>query len=343
MRIYMDKSEHQYYKDGKNYMSVSAVMDKYQNEYNSQYWSLYKAFELYLTKELISQNPKFATLAETTMSKKAKKIINEAIDIFYIQGDGYKAKKAEDEEALRFAIFNSSASEDDIEQCLQEIKEQWDNKRDSANLKGNSYHRSREIQAIKNGFEINAYDNKSYPVHLELLAGTFDKTGVSHEDIILRGIDFSDRKYTVCENLMDLPDGFYPELIIWNDEYQVAGQADRVFIETVFGDRYVDIDDYKTNKVLKRTSYYVRGKGHQMMKPPIQHLMDCKHVRYNLQVSMYAYFLEAMGFKVRQVGYHHLNVLNKLDYLRDEVINVLNDLRYKDTFNGVSFLDFTKV
>ena len=337
MRIFMEKEAHRYIKDEKDYMSVSAVLDKYQNPYNSTYWSLYKAYELYVTQEMIKADPKLAKLAESTLSKKAKAIINEGIDSFYLYSGEFELKVPENEKALRFAIVNSPATEEDIEKCLEAIKLKWDDKRDGANLKGNSYHRSREISAIKNGFEINAYDNKEYPVHVELLAGTFEKQGSDPRETVLRGIDFADKKYTVLDNLMDLPDGFYPELLLWNDEYQVAGTADRVFIETILGERFVDIDDYKTNAVLKRTSFYVRGKGYKMLLPPVNHLMDCKHVRYNLQVSMYGFFLEQMGFTVRQVGYHHLNVLNKLDYLRDEVIDILNDLRYGTSSSPVDF------
>jgi hypothetical protein len=89
--------------------------------------------------------------------------------------------------------------------------------------KGNLYHESREAMSYDQGFEINPFNGKKFEI-TEVQTG--DKTNL-------------------LKDLYDLKDGFYPELLIWNEDNTIAGQADKVFIETIGDIRYIDIDDYK--------------------------------------------------------------------------------------------------
>ncbi len=46
-------------------------------------------------------------------------------------------------------------------------------------------------------------------------------------------------------DMMDLPDGYIVELLVKDDKYKLAGQADQAWIETIGGVRYIDLDDWK--------------------------------------------------------------------------------------------------
>lgn len=126
-----------------------------------------------------------------------------------------------------------------------------------------------------------------------------------------------------------LPDGIYPELKLWNHEYRIAGRADIVILETVAGQRYAHIEDYKTNKEIARQGYQFRDGTFKTMLNPVEHLHCCNYNHYNLQLSFYQYMCEAMGFKP---GYRRMIHVPKdgartdyeLPYLKEEVINILS-------------------
>lgn len=96
--------------------------------------------------------------------------------------------------------------------------------------------------------------------------------------------------------LEQLPDGHYTELMFWHSGYRVSGTADRVLIETVLNKRYLHIEDHKTNEKLPQESYRHPTRGYKMLRPPVSHIMDCKFWKYHLQLSMYQFLAESMGF-----------------------------------------------
>lgn len=111
----------------------------------------------------------------------------------------------------------------------------------------------------------------------------------------------------IIRNLETLEDGWHLELPLYNHEYEVCGTADRVFIETINGIRYVDIYDYKSNEKIELESYFnPRTKTHEMMKVPLNHLMNCNYWGYALQLSTYAYFLERYNYVVRNLTLNHI-------------------------------------
>jgi len=151
-------------------------------------------------------------------------------------------------------------------------------------------------------------------------------------------------------NPKDLPDGVYSELILWNNQYRVAGAADIVYIETVNGIRYIDIDDYKTNKKIETSSFKDRFRGrYKTMLHPLSQIMDCNALHYTLQLSCYALYLEKFGFTPRFLNFQHwknvsvdsegnpdkLNPLYKfeknyeVEYKRKEVIAMLEHHKRK--------------
>jgi hypothetical protein len=162
----------------------------------------------------------------------------------------------------------------------------------------------------------------------------------------------SDTRQPLETNLSNLPDGDYAEMILWLQEYGVAGQSDRIIIETKGLKTYVDVLDYKTNKKIDLNSYKNFKTGHQMMQGPLKHLQCCNYNHYNLQLSLYAYILEQAGFIPRdliiehyplrtpinlltgeggEVDYEQEPVIYKMKYLKKEIMDILKT--YKQSKN----------
>jgi ATP-dependent helicase/DNAse subunit B len=149
-----------------------------------------------------------------------------------------------------------------------------------------------------------------------------------------------------------LEEGIYPEHMVYLKSAGLCGQADRV--EVIKGT--VNIYDYKTNKEIK-TESYVNWEGvSDRMLAPLNHLDDCNLNHYALQLSLYMYMIikhnpklkpgkmiiehivfEEAGkdaYDNRVVLYDELGepLVNKIveynvPYLKDEVINIINNLK----------------
>ena len=122
-------------------------------------------------------------------------------------------------------------------------------------------------------------------------------------------------------DLKDIQDGVYAEMVLWINEYGIAGQADKVIIEG----KYIDIDDYKTSQYINITSFKHHTKGYEMMLYPIDNIMNCNLYHYSLQLSIYGYMLECHGKIVRNLRIYHQGTDKwiSVKYLREEVIALL--------------------
>jgi hypothetical protein len=87
-----------------------------------------------------------------------------------------------------------------------------------------------------------------------------------------------DWKYAGDQNLVE---GIHPEYLLYNEEYLICGQADRLQVSNGL----LNCRDYKSNKKIDRVSW----NGKKMMLPPIQHLQDCHLTHYSLQLSLYTW------------------------------------------------------
>jgi hypothetical protein len=128
------------------------------------------------------------------------------------------------------------------------------------------------------------------------------------------------------------PDGVYPELKAWRHDWHIAGRMDKPIFETINNVRYGHIEDYKTNRKIRREGFNGRT-----MLGPLRHLQDCEFNHYALQLSIYQYMLEYFGFKpgVRRLIHfpHEIEGLGipdpvpyEVPYLRQEVISMLGHL-----------------
>jgi hypothetical protein len=192
-------------------------------------------------------------------------------------------------------------------------RQQWEAQKEAACDRGNMIHEANEIAL--HGRMIDTWDGKVHPVLGDMIAES--------------------------DPWIERPDGVYIERKLWHHGYQVAGRADKIILLTdrETGIRYAHIDDYKTNKELKKTSYQFKGSGnYKMMKPPLGHVMDCNWFHYQLQLSLYMFMLEYQGFapgKMKLTYYPHPSEENPsprpephpVTYMKREVVNMLNFLR----------------
>lgn len=108
--------------------------------------------------------------------------------------------------------------------------------------------------------------------------------------------------------LKDLEPGIYPELLLYSERYNIAGQSDLV---KIYDDKTFDIEDYKTDKIINfESGKYYSPKHKKSLKTmytyPVDHLDECNWNKYQLQLSIYAYILEQYGFKLRSLQINHV-------------------------------------
>lgn len=179
-------------------------------------------------------------------------------------------------------IFPKYISKLGAKEFLREKKlvlDEWEKEGIKANINGTKMHDFLEKKAYDDGYCINEWTNEKFVVHP--VEKEFDNQ-------------------SLCDNLYDLEDGCYPELLVFSLKHMVAGQADKVYIETDGDTRYVDIVDYKTNKKKNLKKYSV-----DRLRPPFEHMYATKMSIYTLQLSSYAFMLQMFGFKVRNLCIAH--------------------------------------
>lgn len=208
-------------------------------------------------------------------------------------------------------------SEKEIAPYVETILKEWESKKDAAIKKGNDYHSFKENQTLKEGVCLNPYTNKE--------CTTVPSSIIKSE----KGVELRESS---VQSLIELKDGFHPECLLWNDEVGIAGQADKVFIETIKGVRYVDIDDYKTNKKIDTINPFKTK-----MKDPLSHLDCCNYNHYRLQISAYAWLLEKAGYTIRYLGFTHLNKPYRFDYLKKEIDSIMPTNNLLLTLKQVDF------
>ncbi|MCO6500249.1 MAG: hypothetical protein J5I47_07725 [Vicingus serpentipes] len=165
-----------------------------------------------------------------------------------------------------------------LDEQAAKIHDEWE----LSSQKGTELHEHLETQAYHVGFITNPFDGKDYTVRNKPLPPE------NYDNI------------STTEFLMNLEDGVYTELLLFADEYQIAGLADEVFIETKRKKRYIDIGDHKfTKKKPKDDS------RNGTCLYPIDHMTDCTYTKYKLQTNLYAYWLSLLGYIPRNIGIYH--------------------------------------
>lgn len=174
---------------------------------------------------------------------------------------------------LRNVVAKNYKRKHNDSRSVEEILKSWDKKRDTACDKGNKYHHAKEIENLITAYKL-PLQAKSTVVSLPTLA--------------------------------NLPDGIYPEIIVYNHEYCVAGKPDLLIIR---GNR-IWIYDYKTNKHFIRKKY----RCYNNLLYPLQYIPETLFYVYGLQLNLYAWMIAQYGYKVEG-----LKIIHKM-FLDDETI-----------------------
>lgn len=192
--------------------------------------------------------------------------------------------------------------EEDLFKAKTEILREWKEENALSLKKGTAYHDEKEREAYEKGYSINPFTNKKYK--------TIQKKG----------------KYV--RNLESLRDGYYPELILWNDQMRICGTADRVFVKG----REVWVDDHKTNREIKKRNFF------EKMKYPVNRLDNCNYNHYRLQLGIYGWMLREYGYKIKGISINHMGKHYKFRFssIITDVIKMLEDYRKAGNLYGFS-------
>jgi hypothetical protein len=182
----------------------------------------------------------------------------------------------------------------------KELSETWEFKREFAAFRGTNFHSKQELEAFSKGYIVNPWDQMGYAVNY------FEK-------------EFDNQSLTL--NLFDLPDGVYPELLIFDLKLWLAGQADEVYIQTIGNTRYIDINDHKTNE--KKPS---KSDPNSALYP-FQDRYASTDFKYTFQINTYAYMLARAGFTVRNMAYSWYKDYDTQSVIRVDVENIQDRLK----------------
>lgn len=195
---------------------------------------------------------------------------------------------------------NNKYSEAVIRAKQAEILAEWEQKKKDGLANGTKWHNSQERKAL---------------ITQRVLEGT-------------RYLKLSD--YYIDNPLerprlnYNLPDGAYVELLMANHDLQLAGQCDRMVIETIDGIRYIDIDDWKTDKKLDKDNPFESPT--QFFLPPLGHIPNCNFNEYIIQIGLYAWIAESYGFRARKLSVTHVrDAINehRIPYWKKDIEKIL--------------------
>ncbi len=116
-----------------------------------------------------------------------------------------------------------------------------------------------------------------------LSSDTFQDQDKSYS--VIKPIVKDNIKYAPVQTLQE--GHIYPEHMVYLQSEGICGQTDRV---DVFNN-LVNIEDYKTSKVIKQEGFKNWEGITARMKDPLSHLDDCSLVHYTLQMSLYLYMI----------------------------------------------------
>ena len=263
--VYLDKLS------GEPYISVTTLIGKYENKFNADFFSKYKALEALIDG-----------------------------DQFSLVKDGLLATQIWKPELLEKFNIDQQTFEDKT----NEILKSWDNTRDEACDHGSYVH---EIM------ETSFYGN----THFDL--SNFGCPQICGDYACIKG-----------NYHLDLENGLYPEFLmsyVTPEGLHIAGQADLI----VKSGNDISILDWKTNKEIKKRSFFNKTKKKNvMMKYPLSNIEDCNYWHYTLQLSLYAYILQQLNsnFNIKELKLVHIardgkQTVYDLEYRKSDIERML--------------------
>lgn len=190
---------------------------------------------------------------------------------------------------------------EELDTVQKQILAEWGEKGLKSRTDGTAFHKQKESEDIAAGGRINPYTQIWTPL-VNIRQEGYDNNSV--------------------DDLSKLEPGYYPELLLFNHEHKMCGQADMVFIDD---ERRVYIDDWKTDQKVDMKSFYTKRYGYTFLKAPLDHVHDTNYWLYAIKLSFYAFMLEEAGFSIAEVGFTHVGSehLYRVPYMKDEVFKIL--------------------
>ena len=282
--VFFNDSEHVYLDklSGEPYISVTTLIGKYENKFNSDFFSKYKALEALI------DGDQFSLVKDGLLATQIWK--PELLDKFNIDQQTFEDK-------------------------TNEILKSWDNTRDEACDHGSYVHEIMETSFYGNThFDLSNFGCPQ-------ICGNFDCVKGNYH--------------------LDLENGIYPEFLmsyITPEGLHIAGQADLI----VKNGNDISILDWKTNKEIKKRSFFNKAKKKNvMMKYPLSNIEDCNYWHYTLQLSLYAYILQQLNpdFEIKELKLVHIardgkQTVYDLEYRKSDIERMLKhyakDLKTKE-------------
>lgn len=163
--------------------------------------------------------------------------------------------------AKRVAAKNTKLGEPTT---AEDILKKWERKRDLAASIGTIYHSQRENDLLDQDNPI------FYDTPCKKAACTY----------------IGDEKWSIPINKL-INDTVYPELMIYDFDHMICGQADKVIVNK----SKINIWDYKTDAEIKFKAFSSKWVKPAKLLPPLSHLDDCNANIYSIKMSLYMYLL----------------------------------------------------
>ncbi len=309
--ILFDEASHKYYdENGNNYISVTTIIGKYCNDYDTELWAMFTALKDHHYKVRIDTATRSISVSNRT----------------------YKL-----EELMKDNLFIA---------WYKEVRANWDAKTAEACHRGNILHNHMEDSINLSKGDLSGITNTMIKNRsIRDVAVQMPKIKTLHD---LSTTDLKDTHPAVYQRLAGyIMRGFsiFAEKRVFLKEFFVAGMID---VPLIIGKHFA-ILDWKTNKdeLHKTAGYYKKIKvGNVWVKSeqwietgekflyPLNMLEASKFNKYAMQLSLYAYILETWGYTLLPDGLEIIHFpliggpkLIKIPYYRDEVITMLNHYR----------------
>jgi hypothetical protein len=146
----------------------------------------------------------------------------------------------------------------------EEILAKWERKRDLAAQIGTAYHNTRESELLA--------QNKPEFYGVSCETEQCEHTG--------------GYKYSIPINKLN-NNTVYPELMIYDFDYMICGQSDKVIVTN----KKINIWDYKTDQEIKFKAFSSKWVEPAKLLGPLSHLDDCNANVYSIKMSLYMYLL----------------------------------------------------
>lgn len=199
--------------------------------------------------------------------------------------------------------------------------EKWDKERDY----GTDFHEIKENKSLVQGYEYNPMDDNYYLV--------IDKPDLGYDNYYILPYVIEHYKQNIyipeCVVFLDCKCPQKDEGIHEDDCGRIAGQIDKLWLYWDGLEWWATIGDYKTDKKIEKTPFFMKKTFRGKLEPktfyyPLTGMYDNTYNTYNLKMSLYAYMMESIGIKIKELFIIHVpksggNTTIKFDYLRERV------------------------